>query len=159
MKCYVCGGERVESHVGAYRADMGLDEKVTLLGIDLIRCPDCGDEGYSIPRMEELFQVLAQAVVNKGDQLTPKEVAFLRKHLGLNNEEFAGLMGVSLEQARRWQREGDSPIPRTAERLLCALILGRADVETIRKVAVNDERKPLRSKMCPVNDQWQAVPL
>lgn len=155
MKCMVCGRESMTTAIGAYRLDVGLDEKATLENIPISRCPDCGDEEACIPRMDDLFAALGQAVAMKPGRLTTKEVAFLRNRLGMNNEAFAQYMGVGVEQVRRWQRENDSPITMTAERLLRATVLGRVDKETIGQLGAIDERKPLRSAMRSVNDHWE----
>ncbi len=156
MKCSMCGSDRMKSSVGNHRFDFGLDEKVTLVGIPIDRCLDCGEEAYGIPRMNELFRVVAKAVASKQDRLTPKEVTFIREHLELENDALAELMGISLEQVRRWQREKGTPIPMAAERLLRTLVLGRADIATLLQMATRD-RKPFRSRVLPVDDHWEVA--
>ena len=37
---------------------------VTLVGIEITRCPKCGNYEITIPRIEELYQLLAKVLIN-----------------------------------------------------------------------------------------------
>ena len=55
---------------------------VTLVGVEVSRCPECGNHEVSIPRIEELHRVIARAVANRPARLDGAEVRYLRKWLG-----------------------------------------------------------------------------
>jgi putative zinc finger/helix-turn-helix YgiT family protein len=156
MKCIMCGSQKMKSKHGIYRYDMGLDEKIPLLNVVLRQCPDCGEEEVIIPQLSKLYHVVAKALAEKRARLTPKEITFLRTHINLDNEQFARIMGVSVEHARRWQRSKGSPMPIMAERLLRILILGKGDITSISQFATQAPA-PFHPKMRPVNKQWKAL--
>jgi len=64
-QCSDCGSDaRVER--GTYRfRESGLDN-VVLKGIEMIKCPQCGNEDPVIPNLDGLLRTLALAVVQAG---------------------------------------------------------------------------------------------
>ncbi len=91
------------------------------------RVCDNGHESLAIPMMGRLHRAIALAIVNRNAKIAPAEVRYLRKHLGLSNEDFATVMGVSKHQSSRWansEKMGDS-----AERLLRTLVRDGAKPE------------------------------
>jgi putative zinc finger/helix-turn-helix YgiT family protein len=151
----LCGKKSMIEKIGAHRFEVGLDEKVALVGVPIARCSDCGNEEVTIPRMQQFFLVLAQAVAQKPERLTPKEIGFLRKHLELSNEDLAEVIGIHVENARKWQREKNTAgmtVP--AERLLRALVLGHADAKELSATAIK-KSKPFHSRFRSVKNHWK----
>lgn len=153
MKCDYCGEWEMLPHTDVYRMNAGLDNDVVVVGIDVSQCAKCGTEAVAIPRMNELFQVLAEMVATKQQCLTPKEITFLRKHLGMGNDEFSRIMDVAVEHARRWQR-GDSPMPVGYERLLRVLVLGQANRDELSDMATQ-KALPSRTRARQVDNHWR----
>src|SRR5216684_3404397 len=69
----------------------GLDN-VFLVGIDVEECKECHIEEPIIPRMRELHQTIAKALLHKDALLTGKEIRFLRKNAGIPANRFAALI-------------------------------------------------------------------
>src|SRR5437870_2437733 len=102
MKC-PCGGTFQER-----RGDATLEEggvKVVLRDVDLYTCDNCGNEAHAIPNMKGLFRHIAVTLARKKARLAPKEIRFLRKHLGYSSQDFAKRVGVSRTTVSKWERE------------------------------------------------------
>lgn len=156
MKCVSCGSHKMTSSTGAYRYDLGLDQKIVLLNIPINRCPDCGEEEVGIPRVEELHKTVARAVASKIQRLTPREIRFLRKYLELTNIQLAELIGVAPETASRWQSDKGSNIGLVAERLLRLLVLERSGKDILHTTAKTPS-SPLKSRFRAAANQWEAA--
>jgi len=120
MRCIECLGpmiEKVENH----RFDECGLPNITLVGIRISRCRQCGGYEIAIPRIEQLHRLIARSVIEKPTRLTGAEVRFLRKWLDLSGPEFAKRMGVTLETVSRWEN-GAMPIGAQADRLLRLLV-------------------------------------
>jgi putative zinc finger/helix-turn-helix YgiT family protein len=122
--CSNCGAA-AKSRIGNYRfVESGL-ENVSLLGIELIRCPRCKNIDPVIPSMNRLMQVLAAAVAGKPCKLKGDEIRFLRKYLKMTGEEFAAVLGTDKSTVSKWETNEQS-LGERADRLIRAvtLILG-----------------------------------
>lgn len=97
MMCDECGCEMLSQRATAeapYKYDRsGLP--ILLVGIEILSCDRCGVRLPLIPKLTELHQVIADAIVAKPGKLSGPEVRFLRKHIGLSGQRFALLLGVS----------------------------------------------------------------
>ena len=89
MKCTECG-TTMKTQRENYRYDESGLKEVTLVGIEVSRCPRCGNYEVSIPHMEDLHRLIARAVIEKTTRLTSEEVRFLRKSLGWSGVDFEG---------------------------------------------------------------------
>lgn len=94
---------------------------VTLKGIEVSRCPDCGNFEISIPRLEGLHRLIAKTLIEKMTRFTGAEIRFLRKSLGLSAADFARRMGVTVETVSRWENDAAAIGPQ-ADRLLRLLV-------------------------------------
>jgi putative zinc finger/helix-turn-helix YgiT family protein len=97
---------------------------VTLVGVEVTRCAQCGDFEVALPRIEELHHSIAAAVVRKPGRLEGMEIRFLRKWLGFSGTEFAAHMGVSPATVSRWET-GSQRIGGAADRTLRLMVLSR----------------------------------
>lgn len=95
---------------------------VVLLNVPVSRCTSCSEVEVSIPMIEDLHSKLAWKVVEKRGRLTPQEIRFLRKHLGLSSADFAAHMGTRPETISRWEN-GSAAMGVVADRLLRMMVV------------------------------------
>ena len=118
MKCPQCRHQMVSSIENHRYPESGLSN-VVLVGVEVRRCPSCGEHMVAIPRIEELHRTLAMALIRDRGRLAPNEIRFLRKWLGWSGIDFAKHMGVTPETVSRWESvESAKSMGGTAERLL-----------------------------------------
>ncbi len=155
MLCPVCSkGTLVETRENYKYVESGLDD-VTLMGIPIQRCPECGEELVEIQNMEGLHRSLALEVIEQAS-LGPKEIRFLRKHLGWSQVELAKHLRVDAATANRWE-SGKNPMGDQAQELL------RLAVWTGKKILDYDketgERRPARRLvMKAASSGWETAP-
>lgn len=123
VKCPQCDHPMKTARENYLYKESGLPN-VTLVGIEVSRCPSCGEHEAVIPRIEQLHRAIAAAIVRKAPGLTPAEIRFLRKNLGWSGADFAAHMGVSAETVSRWEN-GAASMGSAAERLLRLATLTR----------------------------------
>ncbi|MBW6512851.1 MAG: hypothetical protein K0A93_12200 [Desulfuromonadaceae bacterium] len=103
MKCQRCEhGEFIETQENYHYRECGLDN-VTLVGLNVRKCPECGNIMPLIPNIEGLHDALARAIINKDGALTPAEIVFLRKALGWSATDFARNMHCDRAQVSKWE--------------------------------------------------------
>jgi len=116
VTCLECGAS-METTTGPHRYSRGID--VVLHGIEVRRCPECGEEEVVIPKVEELHRAIGQAIARRPGNLRPGEIRFLRTYLGYSSVDFANLLGVTPETVSRWERiKQPQKMAKPAERLL-----------------------------------------
>ncbi len=160
MLCRVCDTETTLSTKQRHRyREVDLPE-VVLVGIDVSRCPRCGDVRPAIPYPEELHRLVAQALVEKRTRLLGEEVRFLRRMLAWPAKDFARHMGVSPETVSRWE-SGTMPIGPQADRLLRLLVVqGRLTIEyPLERLAAleTDRAVPARVEVRLGDQEWEWV--
>ena len=104
VSCNECGSGATVRR-GAYRFDASGLDNVVLKGIELIECPACGNVDPVIPKMTELFRVLAMAMIAKPQSLTGKEVRYLRKYAGMSAEQFARMLHTDKTTISKWEND------------------------------------------------------
>lgn len=125
MKCMECGAAmktRREDH-----RLRGLSF-VVLKDIVVRECPQCKDVEYSIPRMDELLQRIADMLVRLDRPYTGAEIRFLRKFLGWSGVDFASYAGVEPETVSRWEN-GATAMGESAQRFLRMCVVHEASIE------------------------------
>src|SRR3990172_5440123 len=120
MKWAECGASMATRKENYRYAESGL-RYVTLVGIEVSRCPECGNYEVSSPRIEDLHRLIAKSLIEKMTRFTGSEVRFLRKSLGLSAADFARRMGVTVETVSRWEHNAVAIGPK-ADRLLRLLV-------------------------------------
>jgi putative zinc finger/helix-turn-helix YgiT family protein len=139
-----------------YKYDASGLDHVTLEGIDVAHCPECGERVASIPRIDELHHAIALALAAKRERLLPNEIRFLRKYLGLSSTDFAEKVGVDKATVSRYEsREDPQPMGRQTERLLRLMVLCEKPVDSypLEDTALGEpraERMVLRAR----KDGW-----
>lgn len=158
MKCENCGARMKSGKENYHYTECGLDS-VTLMNVEVRRCPDCGEYEVDIPRMEQLHRLIAQEVAAKGPRLTPQEIRFLRKYLGFSGVDFAATLDVTPEAVSRWEN-GKKQMSPVAERALRLMVFVREPIaeyplERLAEVA-RGEAAPLRMRLRDSRSQWKA---
>jgi len=158
MICVLCGAE-AETRIETRRYDIGLDEPLTLEEVEVVHCDACGEESVGIKNVEGLHRLVAERLAQKLERLTPREIRYLRTHLGYASKDFAHALGVTVETVSRWERVAHpQPMGQTAERFLRLLVLtsrsdARYPIETMGSVAAS----PLHLRLHARGDGWTPV--
>jgi putative zinc finger/helix-turn-helix YgiT family protein len=157
--CRACGGV-TKTEAENYRyTESGLPN-VVLLGVNVRRCPKCGEVELLLPRVAELHRVIARAVVHKPARLTGAEVRFLRKHLGWSGTDFAEHMGVDPTTVSAWENDRKQLGP-SSDRLLRLMVVHKAPVddyslEELKKITDHEEAASSRRfEIRPQDHGWQ----
>ncbi len=107
MKCPSCQQMR-QTHKGKYHyTESGLPN-VWLSGVEVFEC-DCGEKFAFIPCIDELHKLIGKTLIGKEDQLSSREIRFLRKHMMLKSKDFAKELGVQNVTVSRWENEDSQP--------------------------------------------------
>jgi putative zinc finger/helix-turn-helix YgiT family protein len=159
-KCRSCGkGETSTSRETYLYTESGLPN-VTLVGVDIRRCPRCGAHEVLLPRVEELHRVIAQAVVHKPARLSGAEVRFLRKSLGWSGADFAKHLGVDPSTVSKWETDKE-PIGPASDRALRLMAVHGRPVDEYpldELMKIGDERKPaVELRLSRRTDGWAPV--
>ncbi len=102
MRCLQCDGQ-TKVRPGPVRYEGAGLAHVYLDGLEVRECAECGDVLVRIPRVEELHRRLAEGVATKEQRLSPDEIRFLRKYLGLSGQDLARRLKVRPETVSRWE--------------------------------------------------------
>jgi putative zinc finger/helix-turn-helix YgiT family protein len=119
--CFNCGHKMTTRRENV--PFLGLPD-TTLLGVNVSRCPNCGEYEVEIPMLEELHRQLALQVVEKAGRLSGAEIKFLRTVLDYSSAAFARLVGANPITVSRWEHEAQ-PIGHHADALIRALVVLR----------------------------------
>ena len=146
VTCIECGSQMKTGREN-FKYDASGLRGITLADVEVARCATCGEFEVTIPNIEGLHRAIALAICNRKERLTPEEVRFLRKYLGLSGVDFAEILGVAAESVSRWET-GKAAMGGTADRYLRLLVLTRQPVshyplEMLRTIAT-EEAKPLK---------------
>jgi len=156
MKCMECGAESVSARETYNYKASGLP--VVLQNVEVRRCKECGEYEVVIPKLDELHNLIARAVVAKRARLTGAETRFLRTHLGWSGVDFARHMGVTAETVSRWEN-GHEVMSPPADRLLRLMILTRepvSDYSLDDLVDVDAAPKPAKIRLAASKAGWKA---
>jgi len=137
--CSDCGGEaRVVRAAYRFR-ESGLDN-VVLKGIEIIKCPACGNEDAIIPNLDGLLRIIAVAIVTNRLPLRGAEVRYLRKYLEMSGEQFARILHTDKSTLSKWET-GAVNIGSKSDLLIraVALNLGRGLRDEAERVTRNFE--------------------
>lgn len=162
MKCMDCGGDMTSTVREHLYRESGLDT-VVLDKIEVRRCSECSGEEIVIPRLEELHQLIAGAIVAKAARLTPREIRFLRKTLGLSGDDFAERMSVPHETVQGWESvENPTPMPLVNDLRLRLMVLAGQPRRDYPAASVEragaDDPAPLKLRARPNGDHWSSCP-
>ena len=154
VACMQCGTEMTTSFEDRPYADL---PGVILRGVEVRRCPSCGEYEVVYQRLERLHEVLAAAILGKRTQLVRQERHFLRNFLCWTEEELAQHMGVSPEAIARWEKNDDAigPVADRLLRLLAARRLPRLDALSDEALThISEDSGPLQVLVLAERDGW-----
>lgn len=158
--CLQCGSEMSSRAEDVDYEWAGM--RVLLGGVQVRRCPKCGEREIVIQKAQRLHRAIAEHLAHKEERLLPIEIRFLRKWMGLSNVDFASRMGVTQETSSRWQSaESPAQMDRPAERLLRMLVLRgepqtNYDLDGIESMATK-KPKATKLKATPSDAGWRLV--
>ena len=138
-QCSDCGKEaRVER--GTYRFRESVLDNVVLKGIEIVKCPACGNEEPIIPKLDGLLRVLSVAIVTNRFPLAGAEVRYLRKYLEMSGEQFARILHTDKSTLSKWET-GAVNIGSKSDLLIraVALNLGRGLRDNAEQITRNFE--------------------
>ena len=115
MNCPTCR-QTGKIHKGKYHyTESGL-QNVWLMGVEIFAC-GCGENFAFIPCVQELHKLIAQILLKQENQLSGREIRFLRKHMRMKAKDFAERLGVKNVTVSRWE-QGETIPPKTIDRLI-----------------------------------------
>lgn len=121
MKCPTCHKAEMKSRRENWLYDESGLPGITLVGVEVRRCASCGATALALPRVLDLHNAIAAAVIEKPERLTPAEIKYLRLQLLLERQDFADAMSVSPASVSRWEG-GQLVMSEMAERLLRSMV-------------------------------------
>lgn len=125
VSCSDCGSNATVER-GSYEfKECGLSA-VVLHGIEIIHCPECGNDDPIIPAVNDLMRLLAVAVIGKPERLAGEEIRFLRKYLRKTGGEFARLLSIDKTHLSKLENDAD-PISNQTDRLVRMIVLALGD--------------------------------
>lgn len=122
-QCSNCGSEAKIVRGDYEFKETGLRDLV-LLDIELVKCGKCGNVDPILFQVDELMHIAAVAILQKPYRLQGEELRFLRKHIDLNQEEFAKLLHVDKTTLSKWENNED-PIGVQSDLLARAVVISR----------------------------------
>ena len=130
---------------------------VVLRDLEVRRCPSCGESERVIPHMDELYQVLAGALVGKQARLASEEIRLLRHTIGWAEADLAKQLGVTVESVSRWEGGTEAMAP-VADRLLRLVAARELGLKAPRELtAIADTAEPLDMQLRFGAERWHIV--
>lgn len=114
-----------------------------------------------IEDVEGLHAAIAEMLVNERPYLTGAEVRFIRRYLDKTQSQFAGLLGVTEQSARRWEKL--KRVPKWADHSVRLLFLNsmrdRAGSfeEVVAHVREHDDAVPVNFRFRPKLREWESA--
>ena len=128
MICPNCHEKR-QTFLGEYHYNESGLINVWLKEVELFECA-CGEKFAIIPCVPELHGIIAQYLLRQKNQLSGREIKFLRKHMGLKAKDFAEYLGVNNVTVSRWERGEERP-PQPTDRLIRLFYAGLMGLKDI----------------------------
>lgn len=161
MKCNYCKTEmdkRIATRERPYHYKNSGLRSLFLEGIEVYTCPKCHGETPIIPRMTDLFSVVADGIIRKPHALRGDEIRFLRKHAGLPAHKFAHLIGVTPSHLSRVENGHTKALGKGTDRLVRTLALqvrdGADARTTLLRIADDLERAAKQREKTPRTQLW-----
>lgn len=109
MKQTACSncGKSARSVRGDYQFKESGLRNLVLHNIETVRCGHCGSVDPVLHRADDLMRAIAQAVLWKPCRLNGDEIRFLRKHVGLTQDELVKYIPVDKTTVSKWENNED----------------------------------------------------
>jgi DNA-binding transcriptional regulator YiaG len=161
MTCPMCRRADLVTRPERYLFDGAGLPRVTLVNVDVARCPSCGHFEIVPQHVAQLLALIALCVVLKTSPLTANEIRFFRGFLGQTRVEFARAMRVGPDLVGRWERDEQSP-HESEDRLArywVAIRLPESDQLVEPFVIMQLDAGPLHLALRLTADGWQYTAL
>lgn len=152
MRCSVCGSVMREVTGAITETVRGVS--TTVDGVHQYVCDACGEIELDLDDADRLSREQMRQVAKAKGILSPDEIREIRKGLGLTQEEFQRLLGVSSPAVSRWETGAMLP-SKTTDNLM------RVIAEVPEAVAFLMDREPsmeFRVSITAENSMPQDVP-
>lgn len=139
MTCDYCHVDMHQRHAtmdNPYHYALSGLKDVCLVGIVVYECPQCKAVMPIIPRIADLHDVIARALVKEPRPLRRDELRFLRKAAGFPARKFARLLGISPQHLSRIENGHTEKLGKTADRLARFIAIKARDGEDMRDVFI-----------------------
>ncbi len=156
--CRACGKAEMKTGTETYRYQESGLPNVVLVGIEVRRCPACGNHELVLPRVAELHRAIAESVIRKPSRFSGVEVRFLRKYLGWSGADFARRIGVDPSTVSNWENDKE-PIGTVSDRSLRMMVAIGAQVtdyslDELTKI-VAERTPPVEVRLAPKARGWE----
>jgi putative zinc finger/helix-turn-helix YgiT family protein len=155
MQCMQCGADMETVHEDRPHIDLGA---ITLRGVEVRRCSQCGEWEVVMPRLSELHRVMTAALLTKKARLAPAEIRFVRKAGGLSAGELGAAVGATDDAVSRWEQGQEEPAG-SVDRLVRTIVASRLSlplsVETMSRIGDTNEPLAIALRFGPAG--WTVV--
>jgi len=156
MQCLICG--HAPMRTGAESLPLVGLPRITLVGVEVSRCPKCGDYEVSIPAHRRLVQIVTKALLGKRGRLAPAELKWLRSVMGWTSLQLAQHVGVSAESVSKWEN-GHTQQSRPADRLVRMLLAHGLEPEQYPLAALplvsSSRKEELSLRLSYASGRWR----
>ena len=160
-ECECCKATFVRTRKDYRFVESGLDN-IILKNIEVEECPGCGAVQPIIYRHNNVMRTIALALIAKPYPLSGAEIKWLRKFLGMTQEEFAKFIPADTAVLSRWENDAQ-PVGSQSDRLIRLIALGlgeglkekAASASVIRMFEnMHDTRKKIRVTVKPETNEY-----
>ena len=139
--CHVAMQEKQATAAEPYRYTISGLKDVCLIGIAVRTCPKCKVSVPIIPRIAELHDVIARAIVKEPHFLRGDQIRFLRKAAALPARKFATILGITPQHLSRIENGHTLKLGKVADRMARIVTVKARDGEDYREVLLQVAEK------------------
>jgi putative zinc finger/helix-turn-helix YgiT family protein len=145
MKCPKCGQSEMKVKIlkKYHYLESGLSN-VYLKGAKQYTCPNCGVTYTGIPNLLKVQAEISRQLAYKKGRLLPSEIKFLRKHMRINIEILAELIGIKSSTIRACEN-GITKMGKGYELLLRLMILNEDVISNLTSFRANVKKTTART--------------
>jgi DNA-binding transcriptional regulator YiaG len=104
-RCKKCERLMERSTLPEHTEDLGGVVVKVFNAVQVLRCPDCGDEVIAVPDMDGLARATVIARALNPVRVSGREVKFFRRVLDMSQADFATAMDLAPESVSRWEND------------------------------------------------------
>ncbi|WP_454917093.1 helix-turn-helix domain-containing protein [Xanthobacter sediminis] len=129
-----------------------------------------GEEYVSIENVDGLWKAIGFSLLRRSNLLEPKEIRFLRRHIGMTQAELAQMLRVDAQTVARWEK-GQTEIQGPADMAIRVLMLASSVMqpeggevlshmaEFMQKLTSKDAEVPGRAVFSQEGNVWHPTAL
>ncbi len=146
-ECNAVMTERRATIESPYRYTLSGLSDVYLTGILVRQCPVCKLESPTIPRQEELLEVIREGLVQQPNLLTGEEIRFLRKNAGYSIADFAALLDMRREHLSRVENGKTPHLGPQADKLTRLIVTAVKDMGAVAELLLRCDDPETRPRL------------